>query len=62
MKHKVASKVFPPEMDDGIYGYSIPADTSKYDYEFELDTGICKLIGLAWRNECADWNFIRRLN
>ena len=53
----VTSTVFPPEMDDIIYGNEIPVDTSKYDFEFELAPGTYRFVGLAWRNEGADWNF-----
>ncbi|MBN1472848.1 MAG: hypothetical protein JW925_13825 [Syntrophaceae bacterium] len=53
----VTSMVFPPEMDDIIFGDSIPADTSTYNYEFELDPGTYKIFGIAWRNEGADWNY-----
>ncbi len=53
----VTSKKFPPEMDDIIFGPSIPVDIAKYDYEFELEPGTYKLVGVAWRNEGAQWNF-----
>jgi hypothetical protein len=53
----ITSKVYPPVMTDIIYGDSIPMDTSAYNYEFALDPGTYKLVGIAWRNEGADWNF-----
>lgn len=53
----VTSKKFPPEMTDIIYGPLIPADSLTYDYEFALDPGVYKFVGLAWKNEGADWNF-----
>lgn len=53
----VTSKKFPPEMIDIIYGSEIPADATTFDYEFQLDPGIYKFVGLAWKNEGADWNF-----
>jgi len=52
----VTAKVFPPEMSEIIYGASIPVDASTYDYEFDLEPGEYKLLGVAWRNEGADWN------
>ena len=53
----VTSKVFPPEMDDIIFGDPIPVDMSKYDFEFELEPGTYKLFGVAWRNEGVEWNY-----
>jgi hypothetical protein len=53
----ITSRVYPPVMADIIYGDSIPMDTSAYNYEFALDPGTYKLVGIAWRNEGADWNF-----
>ena len=53
----VTSTVFPPEMDDILYGDSIPVDASTYKYEFELPPGTYKIFGIAWRNEGADWNY-----
>ena len=53
----VTSTVFPPEMDDIIFGDSIPVDASTFDYEFELDPGTYKIFGIAWRNEGAEWNY-----
>ena len=53
----ITSKVYPPVMANIIYGDSIPMDTSAYTYEWELDPGTYKLVGIAWRNEGADWNF-----
>ena len=53
----VTSTVFPPEMDDILFGDTIPVDASTYNYEFELGPGTYKIFGMAWRNEGADWNY-----
>lgn len=53
----VTSKVFPPEMSDVIFGDSIPMDTASYFYQFALEPGSYKFVGVAWRNEGAEWNF-----
>lgn len=53
----VTSLVFPPEMDDILFGDPIPVDTTTYEYAFELEPGTYKIFGMAWRNEGADWNY-----
>lgn len=53
----VTSKVFPPEMSDIIFGDSIPPDKSEYFYQFALEPATYRFIGVAWRNEGAEWNF-----
>jgi hypothetical protein len=53
----ITSKVFPPVMSDIMFGDSIPMDTSTYSYELALGPGTYKLVGIAWRNEGAVWNF-----
>ncbi|NOZ60219.1 MAG: hypothetical protein GXO74_00910 [Calditrichaeota bacterium] len=52
----VGATRFPPSgIEDLIIGESIPLTGDSYDYDFYLEPGVYKLVGVAWREQNSTW-------
>lgn len=55
----VAAKQFPPtNITDLIIGENIKPDAETLDYNFYLNPGVYKLLGVAWRESGGTWDII----
>ncbi len=50
-----ATKFPPKQIEDLIIGESIPLTGDSYEYNFYLDPGTYKIIGVAWREQNSTW-------
>ncbi len=54
----IAATIFPPEIDDMIFGEQIPKDATTFDYTLKLRPADYSLVAVLWRSEGADWDLL----